>query len=202
MLFGEDLDLGEEVGETGAVELVGLLFHVALGDEDEAVAGGEVGEGEGDGGQEFDLLIGDGLGEADDALVAIGGDGAGGELLEAGDEGVAKALKAIAALGDGLALDGVEVFANLSGGVDAVVEVGDEGGDGALEVDVVLPEGVVGVEEEGLSEGTALGKAGHSRSYSDGFRWRRSWGARYVEMRLDQRGSDALAGAAGEGKVG
>jgi hypothetical protein len=39
--------------------------------------------------------------------------------------------------------------------VDAVIEVGDEGGDGALEVDVVLPEGVIGVDEEGLAVGAA-----------------------------------------------
>ena len=33
----------------------------------------------------------------------------------------------------------VEVAADLFGGVDAMVEVGDEAGDRALEVDVVLP---------------------------------------------------------------
>jgi len=34
---------------------------------------------------------------------------------------------------DGGVLDGVEVPAHLFGGVDAVVEVGDEAGDGTLE---------------------------------------------------------------------
>jgi len=43
------------------------------------------------------------------------------------------------------------VAANLLGGVDAVVEVGDEAGDGTLEVDVVFPEGIVSVDEQGLS---------------------------------------------------
>jgi hypothetical protein len=47
------------------------------------------------------------------------------------------------------------VAANLFGRVDTVVEVGDEAGDGPLEVDVVLPEGVIGVDEEGLVGGTA-----------------------------------------------
>jgi len=42
-------------------------------------------------------------------------------------------------------------------GVDAVIEVGDEAGDGALEVDVVFPEGVVGVDEQGLIGGAAEG---------------------------------------------
>jgi hypothetical protein len=34
--------------------------------------------------------------------------------------------------------------------MDAVVQIRDEGGDGSLKVDVVLPEGVVCVDEEGL----------------------------------------------------
>ncbi len=52
---------------------------------------------------------------------------------------------------DGFALDGVERLADLSGRVLVVVEIADKGGDGAFEVDVVFPEGVVGVDEEGLS---------------------------------------------------
>jgi hypothetical protein len=40
-----------------------------------------------------------------------------------------------------------------------VIEVGDEAGDGALEVDVVLPEGVVGVDEQGLVGRSADGLA-------------------------------------------
>lgn len=51
---------------------------------------------------------------------------------------------------DGGVFDLIEVTADLFGGVDAVVEVGDEAGDRALEVDVVLPEGVVGVDEQSL----------------------------------------------------
>ncbi len=47
VFFGEDLDLGEEVREAGAGELVLLLGLAALGDEDEAMALGEVGEGDG-----------------------------------------------------------------------------------------------------------------------------------------------------------
>ena len=62
-------------------------------------------------------------------------------------------------------LDLVEVAADLFGGVDAVIEVGDEAGNGALEVDVVFPEGVVGVDEQGL-----IGRA------ADGLSWGRSSG--------------------------
>ena len=155
VFFGEDLDGGEVAGEAGAAELVLLLVGVALGDEDDAVAGGEFGEGGGDAGEEFDLLVGDGLGEADDAVALLGGEGAVGELLEAHDEGMTEAVEAVAAGLDGGVLDAVEVVADLLIGVDAMVEVGDEGGDGALEVDVVLPEGVVRVDEEGLAVGAA-----------------------------------------------
>ena len=51
---------------------------------------------------------------------------------------------------DGGMLDAVEVAADLFGGVDAVVEVRDEAGDGPLEVDVVFPKSVVGIDQQGL----------------------------------------------------
>jgi hypothetical protein len=150
VFFGENLDGGEVVGEAGTLELTGLFLGVAFGDHDETVAGSEVGEGGGDAGEQLDLVIGDGLSEAGDALVLFGGDGGVGELLKAGDQGLAEAVEAIAMGADGGVFDAVEVLADLFGGVDAVIQVGDEAGDGLLEVDVVLPEGVVGVEEQSL----------------------------------------------------
>jgi len=164
VLLREDLDGGEVWGEPGALELAGLLFEVALSDHDEAVAGGEIGEGGGDVGEELDLLIGDGLGEAFDAAVLFFGERDVGELLEAGDERAAEAMQAVAVGEDGRVLDTVEVAADLFGGVDAVIEVGDEAGDGALEVDVVLPEGVVCVDEQGLIGRAAEGRAWKLRS--------------------------------------
>jgi hypothetical protein len=168
VLFGEDLDGGEVVGQAGAVELVLLLDGVAFGDEDDAVAGGEVGEGVSDAWEEFDLLVGDGLGEVMDALVLLWGEGAVSKLLEAGDEGLTEAVEAVALRLNGGVLDAIEVTSNLLVGVDAVVEVGDEGGDGALEVDVVLPEGVIGIDEEGLG-GVAPGVM--VVSHEDDYRW-------------------------------
>ena len=96
MLFVEDLYGGEVGREAGAFELAGLLGLISFGDEDEAVAGGEVGEGGGDVGEELDLMVGDGLGEAFDAAMLLFGEGDVGELLEAGDEGVAEAVEAVA----------------------------------------------------------------------------------------------------------
>ena len=157
MFFGEDFDGGEVGCEAGALELACLLFGVSFGDEDEAVAGGEVGEGGCYVGEEFDLLVGDGLGEALDAAMLLFGERGVGELLEAGDEGAAKAVQAVAVGEDGGVLDMVEVAADLFTGVDAMIEVGDEAGDGALEVDVVLPERIVGVDEQSLVGGAAKG---------------------------------------------
>ena len=157
MLFVEDFGCSEMGGQARAVELAGLLFGVAFGDEDEAVAGGEVGESFFDFGEEFDLLVGDGLGKGFDAAVLFLGKGFVGELLEACDEGSAKAVESVAVGFDGCVLDAVEVTADLFRGVDAVVEVGDEAGDGALEVDVVLPKRVVGVDKQGLVGWVAKG---------------------------------------------
>lgn len=50
----------------------------------------------------------------------------------------------------------VEVAADLFGGVDAVVEVGDKAGNGPLKVDVVLPESIVGVNEQSLVGGAPV----------------------------------------------
>ena len=44
-LFDQDFDGGEKFAQAGAVELVGLLFEVALGDQDAAVALAEVFKG-------------------------------------------------------------------------------------------------------------------------------------------------------------
>jgi hypothetical protein len=82
--------------------------------------------------------------------MLVGRDRSVGELLETVDERVAEAVETVAVGVNAVMLDAVEVLANLFGGVDAVVQIRDEGGDGSLKVDVVLPEGVVCVDEEGL----------------------------------------------------
>ena len=60
-------------------------------------------------------------------------------------------MHAVAVRCNGGALACVEVLANLLGGVDLVVEVRDERSDGALEVNVVFPQGVIGIDEQGVA---------------------------------------------------
>ena len=64
-------------------------------------------------------------------------------------------MKSVAVGTDGVVLDLIEMASHLFGCVDAMIKVGDETSNRTLEVDVVLPEGVVGVDEQGLVGGAA-----------------------------------------------
>lgn len=64
-------------------------------------------------------------------------------------------MKSVAVGTDGVVLDLIEMASHLFGCVDAMIEVGDETGNRTFEVDVVLPESVVGVDEQGLVGGAA-----------------------------------------------
>ena len=78
-------------------------------------------------------------------------DGRGAEALKAGDKGASEAGEPVAVRENRFALDGIQGLAHFSGRVRVVVQIADEGGDGALEVDIVLPESVVRIDEERLS---------------------------------------------------
>ena len=103
----------------------------------------------------IELMVGHAVGEADDPFVLLLRQRLGGEFLKAVDQGFAEALESIAVLGYGGAFARVQVLANLFRRVDAVIEVGNERGDRALEVDVVFPQRVVRVEQQGLSRSDA-----------------------------------------------
>ncbi len=78
-------------------------------------------------------------------------DGRWAEALKAGDKRAGEAGEAIAVRKDGFALHSVEGLAHFGGRVRVVIQIADEGSDGALEVDIVFPEGVVGIDEQSLS---------------------------------------------------
>lgn len=129
------------------MQLVGLLVLVSLGDENEAVTRGEFAERGANVGEKLDLLLGDGLGEAFNATVLFVCHGDVAELFEAGDQRPAEAVKPVTVGADSVVFDSVEVAADLFRGVNSVIKVGDEAGDGTLKVDVVLPESVVGINQ-------------------------------------------------------
>ena len=151
VLFGDDLDSGEVRGEAGAGELVGLFRVVALGHENQVVAGCQFGQRVGYRGKQFDLLLSNGTGEAEDALGFFLGNDIGAEALKTGDQRAREAGEAVTVSEDGFPFDGVKGLTYLGGGVGVVVEIADEGGDGPLKVNVVFPQGVIGVDEKGLA---------------------------------------------------
>ena len=73
------------------------------------------------------------------------------KLLIAIKQRAAKAAKTIPVSRDGGMLTAVQMLTDFNRCMDLVVEKGDEGGNGALEINVVLPEGVVGIDEQSLA---------------------------------------------------
>jgi len=151
VLFCNDFDGGEVAGESGAGQLVGLFRLIALGHEDETVAGGQFGESFFHAGEQLDLLFLDRAGKAENALGLFFRDRRGAETLKTRNQGPGKAGQAVAMGQNGFALHGVEGLAHFGRRVLVVVQVADERGDGALEVDVVFPQRIVGVNEQGLA---------------------------------------------------
>jgi len=150
MFFRQNLYRREVRGKSRAMQFVGLLCLVSLGDKDEAMTCGKLAERRRHVGEEFDLVFGDGLSKAFDAVVLFFGHRVVAELFEAGDQRFTKALKPVAVGADGVVFDSIEVASNLFSGVYAVIEIGDKAGNRALEVDVVFPKGVICINEQGL----------------------------------------------------
>ena len=96
-------------------------------------------------------MLCNGLDEAEDARVFLRGDRRVRQLLEAGHQRAAKALEAVAVRRDRCVLHAVQVGADLLGSVGAVVVLGDKRRNRALDINIVLPQRIVGVEEQGLA---------------------------------------------------
>ena len=127
-----------------------LLGNIAFGHDDQAVAGGEFGERLGNPGADLDRMLGDGVREAMNSLVQRRRERLDGELLEGLDQGMRKAMQSVTQLAYAVALHIVQHLTNLPGGEFVVIQEGDEVRDRSLEVDVVLPQRIVGVDEQDL----------------------------------------------------
>ena len=141
------------MGKAGTFHFIGLLGLVALGHEDEPVPCAQLGQGFGYAREKLNLLLGDGAGEAFNALTLFVSHGRRAEPLEAVYQGACKARQAVAVREDGLPLNGVQRLAHIGGRVLVVIKVADECGDCALEVNIVLPQRIVGVNEQRLTSG-------------------------------------------------
>src|SRR5258708_32337213 len=84
-------------------------------------------------------------------------------MLKCLDQRVREAVEGVAAFQDGLPLHAVQDFANFSARHVLMVEKRYEVGNRLLEIAVVSPERVVGVNEQGVRLGKPLSRAGSAR---------------------------------------
>ena len=98
-------------------------------------------------------MLRDGMSKAIDGVVQSGGKGFHRQTFKGIDQCVRKAMQSIAMLDDAFAFDFVQDVPDLGGRVLMMVQERDKVGDGALKVNVVFPERVVGVDQQVLRQG-------------------------------------------------
>ena len=138
----------EALLESGAIQLVDLLGSVALRHQRQVVAVAELGEGLQHVRNEADRMLANPVGHAMEPKPLVRRCRSLAQGLEALDQVVGEVLRAVAVFLDIATFDLIQRLPHLHGGEFAVVDVSDEFLDRLLEEDVVLPEGVVGIEEE------------------------------------------------------
>jgi len=156
-----EVPLGKRLPLFFLFPLVGLLGAIALGHQDEMMPAGQLFEGFRHSGQQFDFLFGDGARKSANALALFLGHWRGTQALEAVDERRGEARKPVAVREDGLALHCVQRQPHFAGRVLFVVQESDEGCNGALKIDIIFPEGVVGIDEKRLPGRVSLELSRH-----------------------------------------
>ena len=96
----------------------------------------------------FDGMIGDLVSKAANPLMQFGSDRLDRKLLKSLDQRMREAVQAIAVLDDGFPLHVVQHQPNRLGRVFAMVEERNKLGDRPLEIDVIFPERVIGIDEK------------------------------------------------------
>src|ERR1700722_1112179 len=100
-------------------------------------------------GNNFDRLIRDRIGEIANLRVRLRRDRLDAQALEGVDQSVREAVQAVSVFYDAVALNLVEHCAHLLGRKLMMVKKRNEARDGAFKINIVLPQRVVGVDEEG-----------------------------------------------------
>jgi hypothetical protein len=109
-------------------------------------------------GQEFDRLLRNRAGKSFNLCMQFGRDWIDAEAFECIYERVSKAVQAVAMLYDALPLHVIQDFPYLLWRKFVMIQERNEARDGAFEVDVVFPEGVVGIDQQSLG---AIGDCGN-----------------------------------------
>ena len=143
---------GEIFFQSRALHFARLFSDRALGHQDQVMALRQVLESFGHFGQNLDRMLGNGVGKTIDLRMQLGRNRLDAQTLKGIDESMRETVQSVAVFHDAFALDIVEHFAHLLGRELVMIQKRDETGDGALKVDVVFPERVVGVDEKGLGQ--------------------------------------------------
>src|SRR5882724_1148444 len=95
-------------------------------------------------------MLGDGVRESVDGLVQRRRQRLDRELLKGLYQRVSEAMQAVAEATNAVALNVVQNLTHLLRGEFLMIEERDEVGDGAFEINVVFPQSIVSIDEEGL----------------------------------------------------
>ncbi len=147
-LLPHDHDAAEVAAETGHVDLALLLLLVALGEEQEIVPAAQHVEGRLDVGDRFDRVREQGRRQLLDASPVVGGRCSLEQVLETVVQAAEEHTRAVTVCRRVRPFDVVQRGGDRGGVERRMVDPLDEIGDGAVEQDVVLPQGVVGIEDQ------------------------------------------------------
>src|SRR5580704_3181728 len=101
-------------------------------------------------GQELNGVILNAMGKAHHLRMQLWSDRPWAQTLERCHQSMGEAVQAVPVGNDAFALDIIQHSTNLIRREFVVIQERDKARDGALEIDIVLPKRVVGVDEEGL----------------------------------------------------
>src|ERR1700690_1240565 len=90
------------------------------------------------------------MGESADSFVQRGGERLDGQALESLYQRVSEAVQPVSVADNALAFDPIQNLTHLLGRVLVMVQERNESRDSALEVNVVFPERIIGIDEQRL----------------------------------------------------
>src|SRR5579859_563502 len=153
ILLGDDFHRGKVLLQAGAFNLRYLLGVRPLCHDDQVViAAREVLERFGNAGDDLHRMLGDAEGKRADALAQLRREWLYAETLKGTAQRVGEAIEPVSMREDRFAFDLIEALAHLLRRELVMVQKGNEVGNRPLEVDVVLPERIIGVDEQRLRD--------------------------------------------------
>jgi hypothetical protein len=150
IFLGDNLDRGKIFLQAGALDLSRLLGDRSLGHQDQPMALRQVLQRLQHFRQQLHRMIGDAMRKAIDLRVQLRRHRLRAQTFKRSDQRMRKAVQSVPVFHNALALHVVEHSAHLLGRKLVVIQKRDEARDRPLEINIVLPQRIVGVDEKGL----------------------------------------------------